>query len=102
MNEKSTCATSCLTWGDYRFLIWVLSNTPSSRQHHTFPANNISFILYMTPTSRCHYRKESGCGIFSPVNLWFDLDKIATETMFVGNDSHTHPEQHIKNIEQSK
>ena len=38
----------------------------------------------------------------SPVNLWFDLDKIATETLFVGTDSHTHPEQHIKNIEQSK
>ena len=38
----------------------------------------------------------------SPVNLWFDLDKIATETMFVGTDSHTHPEQHIKNIEQPK
>ena len=30
------------------------------------------------------------------------LDKIAKETLFVGNDSHTHPEQHIKNIEQSK
>ena len=41
-------------------------------------------------------------GPYSPVNLWFDLDKIATETLFVGNDSHTHPEQHIKNIEQSK
>ena len=39
---------------------------------------------------------------YSQVNLWFDLDKIATETMFVGTDSHTHPEQHIKNIEQSK
>ena len=39
---------------------------------------------------------------YSPVNLWFDLDKIATETLFIGNDSHTHPEQHIKNIEQSK
>ena len=38
----------------------------------------------------------------SPVILWFDLDKIATETLFVGNDSHTHPEQHFKNIEQSK
>ena len=38
----------------------------------------------------------------SPVNLWFDLDKIATETLFVGTDSHTNPEQHIKNIEQSK
>ena len=41
-------------------------------------------------------------GSFSPVNLWFDLDKIATENLFVGNNSHTHPEQHIKNIEQSK
>ena len=40
--------------------------------------------------------------MFSPVNLWFDLDKIATETLFVGTDSHTNPEQHIKNIEQSK
>ena len=39
---------------------------------------------------------------YSPVNLWFDLDKIATETLFVGNYSHTHPEQHIKNIEQCK
>ena len=39
---------------------------------------------------------------YSPVNLWFDLDKIATETLFVGNDSHTHPKQHIKTIEQSK
>ena len=38
----------------------------------------------------------------SPVNLWFDLDKMATETLFVGNGSHTHPEQHIENIEQSK
>ena len=38
----------------------------------------------------------------SPVNMWFDLDEIATETLFVGTDSHTHPEQHIKNIEQSK
>ena len=27
------------------------------------------------------------------------LDKIATETLFVVNDSHTHPEQHIKNID---
>ena len=42
------------------------------------------------------------CWQYSPVNLWFDLDKIATETLFVGTDSHTHPEQHIKNIEQSK
>ena len=31
------------------------------------------------------------------VNLWFDLDKIATETLIVGNDSHKNPEQHIKN-----
>ena len=41
----------------------------------------------------------------SPVNLSPkspNLDKIATETLFVGNDSHTNPEQHIKNIEQSK
>ena len=38
----------------------------------------------------------------SPVNLspkLPNLDKIATETLFVGNDSHTHPEQHIKNID---
>ena len=38
----------------------------------------------------------------SPVNLSPkspNLDKIATETLFVGNDSHTHPEQHIKNID---
>ena len=44
-------------------------------------------------------------GSYSPVNLSPkspNLDKIATETLFVGNDSHTHPEQHIKNIEQSK
>ena len=41
----------------------------------------------------------------SPVNMSPkspNLDKIATETLFVGNDSHTNPEQHIKNIEQSK
>ena len=40
--------------------------------------------------------------ITSPVNLSPkspNLDKIATETLFVGNDSHTHPEQHIKNID---
>ena len=37
-----------------------------------------------------------------PVNLWLDLDKIATETLFIGNDCHTHPEQHIKTIEQYK
>ena len=39
---------------------------------------------------------------FSPVNMSPkspNLDKIATETLFVGNDSHTHPEQHIKNID---
>ena len=39
---------------------------------------------------------------YSPVNLSPkspNLDKIATETLFVGNDSHTHPEQHIKNID---
>ena len=44
-------------------------------------------------------------GTISPVNLSpksHNLDKIATETLFVGNASHTHPEQHIKNIEQSK
>ena len=38
----------------------------------------------------------------SPVNLSPkspNLDKIATETLFVGNDSHTHPEQHIKNLD---
>ena len=38
----------------------------------------------------------------SPVNLSPkspNLDKIATETLFVGNDSHTNPEQHIKNID---
>ena len=45
---------------------------------------------------------EVDISLISPVNLWFDLDKIATETLFVGTDSHTHPEQHIKNIEQSK
>ena len=28
-----------------------------------------------------------------------NLDKIATETLFDGNDSHGHPEQHIKNID---
>ena len=39
---------------------------------------------------------------YSPVNLWFDLDKIAIETLFVGNDSRAHPEQHIENIQQSK
>ena len=47
-------------------------------------------------------RRVDGTRRCSPVNLWFDLDKIATETLFVGTDSHTHPEQHIKNIEQSK
>ena len=38
----------------------------------------------------------------SPVNLSPkspNLDKIATETLFDGNGSHTHPEQHIKNID---
>ena len=35
----------------------------------------------------------------STVNLWFDLDKIATETLIVGNDSHTHREQYIKKID---
>ena len=38
----------------------------------------------------------------SPVNLSPkspNLDKIATETLFVGNDSHAHPEQNIKNID---
>ena len=47
-------------------------------------------------------KRLTDCWSYSPVNLWFDLDKIATETLFVGTDSHTHPEQHIKNIEQSK
>ena len=28
-----------------------------------------------------------------------NLDKVATETLFVGHDSHTYPEQHIKNID---
>ena len=40
--------------------------------------------------------------LVSPVNLSPKspkLDKIATETLFVGNYSHTHPEQHIKNID---
>ena len=40
--------------------------------------------------------------LYSPVNLSTkspNLDKIATETLFVGNDSRTHPEQHIKNID---
>ena len=38
----------------------------------------------------------------SPVNLSPkspNLDKIATETLFVVNDSHTQLEQHIKNID---
>ena len=38
----------------------------------------------------------------SPVNMSPkspNLDNIATETLFVGNDSHTHPEQHIKNLD---
>ena len=56
-----------------------------------------STTIAATPDDENSQRKRR-----SPVNLWFDLDKIATETLFVGNDSHTHPEQHIKNIEQSK
>ena len=51
---------------------------------------------------RCRKGRGMMQGGDSPVNLWFDLDKIATETFCVGTDSHTHPEQHIKNIEQSK
>ena len=60
--------------------------------------------------SRCRHSRHATCcitsfGHISPVNLSPkspNLDKIATETLFVGNDSHTNPEQHIKNIEQSK
>ena len=40
--------------------------------------------------------------VISPVNLSPkspNLDKIATETLFDGNDVHTHTEQHIKNID---
>ena len=59
--------------------------------------------LRNVPSCQCVIRLNIGyIYTYSPVNLWFDLDKIATETLFVGNDSHTHPEQHIKNIEQSK
>ena len=45
---------------------------------------------------------EYRCDYYSPVNpspKSPNLDKIATETLFIGNDSHTHPEQHIKNID---
>ena len=50
---------------------------------------------------RCQARTASwgGGGGGSPVNLSPkspNLDKIATETLFVGNDSHSHPEQHQK------
>ena len=47
-------------------------------------------------------RKKYSLQLHSPVNLSPkspNLDKIATETLFVGNDSHTHPEQYIKNID---
>ena len=48
---------------------------------------------------RCRRRQKV---LNSPVNLSPkspNLDKIATETLFVGNDFHTHPEQHIENID---
>ena len=76
----------------------------SSRRSNVYQVAT-SFIYPCLPLSVQLLPKHSrSCLIlyYSPVNMWFDLDKIATETLLVGNGSHTHPEQHIENIEQSK
>ena len=51
------------------------------------------------------YKHRADAAYFIVQSIWAqkspNLDKIATETLFVGNDSHTHLEQHIKNIDDS-
>ncbi len=43
------------------------------------------------------------CGpLYSPVNLWFDLEKIATEFIFVANVSWTPPTPQKKSGRKSK
>ena len=59
-------------------------------------------IVIKPRNSPVDYEAVRSSAAHSPVNLSPkspNLDKIATETLFVGNDSHTHPEQHIKNID---
>ena len=64
-NQKSNLATHVMLdfMSTIRLMAWTLGNfpdmgaaiyTPSSRQPHAFPTYAISFILYLTSTSRCH------------------------------------------------
>ena len=91
--HKSTNCVQCLSKNDARGMMALC---------HVFIiqyiiVNDVLSMYRTLKTTHNDCRRPT-----SPVKLWFDLDKIATETLFIGTDSHTHPEQHIKNIEQSK
>ena len=67
LHQKSTLATHVVVEFMSKMRQMPLGQFPNlgavidaiSRHHHAFHTSQIAFILYLTPTSRCHHKKTS-------------------------------------------